>query len=145
MDAVANIGAADGPKGEAQDVPSQQRFDSGKSPSHTQKARLFGRAFDARYRNRAARIVRPIHGAHPYALRASGPTLRVVQICSRQICHCEGMDAVANIGAADGPKGEAQDVPSQRGSSPESLPAIRKKPAFSGGLFAYGWETRIRT
>jgi hypothetical protein len=43
------------------------------------------------------------------------------------------MDAVANIGAADGPKGEAQDVPSQRGSSPESLPAIRKKPAFSGG------------
>jgi hypothetical protein len=33
MDAVANIGAADGPNGEAQDVPSQQRFESRKSPS----------------------------------------------------------------------------------------------------------------
>ena len=32
------------------------------------------------------RIVRPIHGAHPFALRATGPALRAVQICSRQIC-----------------------------------------------------------
>jgi hypothetical protein len=56
-----------------------------------------------------ARIVRPIHGAHPSALRAPGPALCAVQICSWQICRTLG-------------------------SSPESLPAIRTKPAFGAGF-----------
>ncbi len=90
------------------------RFDSGKSPSHTQKARLAG----GLGLTQVGRIVRPIHGAHPSALRAPGPALRAVQICSRQIC--------------------------RTGFASLTLPAKYKGPPF-GRAFVFGWETRIRT
>ena len=81
------------------------RFESGKSPSHTQKARLAG----GLGLTQVGGIVRPIHGAHPSALCAPGPALCAVQIRSRRICRTEG-------------------------SSPGSLPAIRKKPALRAGF-----------
>jgi hypothetical protein len=56
-------------------------------------------------------IVWPIiHGPNPSALRAVGQPA-AVQIRSRRICRLRRQDARANIGAADGPKGEAQDGP----------------------------------
>lgn len=59
-----------------------------------------------------------------------------VQICSWQICRLRRQDAGANIGAADGPKGKAQDAPNNRSVRPPPLSARYAK-SPTRGLFAY--------
>ena len=52
-------------------------------------------------------------------------------------------DAGANIGAADGPKGEAREVPSNMVRL--LYPQTKTKDPPLGRVFCFGWETRIRT
>jgi hypothetical protein len=67
-------------------------------------------------------IVGPIHGTNP-ALRGQPSA---VQNRSRRFCRLRRQDAEANIGAADGPEGEAQDVPSNVVSLPCSTEQNKK-------------------
>jgi hypothetical protein len=105
-----------------------------KSPSQTQEARRVDGLRCALSQPCGLGLSAPSMGLTPPRCALRGQRLRAVQICSRQICHCEGMDAVANIGAADGPKGEAQDVPSQRKVRVRKSPSHTQKARLSAGF-----------
>jgi hypothetical protein len=68
-----------------------------------------------------------------------------VRIRSRRIRRLRRQDAGANVGAADGPKGEAQDVPSNPGWFSLSHHHQKNKTPHLGAFCSSGGESGIRT
>ncbi len=73
--------------------------------------------------------------AHTWAPCVPGNGMRLRPSCSRQFCRLRTQNAGANIGEADGPEGEALEVPSNRDRSSTTSLIYAKRP--TRGRFAY--------